>query len=122
MEKAIPAKKSDFKRLTGLSFEMYCDFITRYVNNYLPNNSKYRGLYINHNYNQAYQQLMDEWNDDLFIYNVMDYLGNYQLMTWQDLTRISSYGVVNRNGQEEMVIIDFGLSEDVWNNHYNKFK
>ena len=34
--------------------------------------------------------------------------------------RLSSYGVVRRNGQEEMVIIDFGLTEDVFNNYYRK--
>ena len=37
-----------------------------------------------------------------------------------DLQRLSSYGVVRRNGQEKMVIIDFGLTEDVFNNYYRK--
>ena len=47
-------------------------------------------------------------------------MSNYQLTTWGDLTRISSYGIVKRNGQEELVIIDFGLTEDVYNNFYGK--
>ena len=117
MEKALPAKERDFERLTGYPFEMYCDFITRCAKNYLPNNRN-RYYFINHAYDEAYQECInDEYS---FIYNVMDYMSNYQLTTWGDLTRISSYGVVKRNGQEELVIIDFGLTEDVYNNFYGK--
>ena len=32
----------------------------------------------------------------------------------------SRYGVIRRNGQEEMVIVDFGLTEYVFNNYYRK--
>lgn len=117
MEKAIPAKESDFERLTGYPFEMYCDFITRCAKNYSPN-SKTKYYFINHAYDDAYQQCInDEYS---FIYNVMDYMSNYQLTSWGDLTRISSYGIVKRDGEDALVIIDFGLSGDVWNNFYKK--
>lgn len=120
MERARPAKESDFERLVGFPFDMYCDFITRCALNYLGNRNKNPWIRVNHAYDDAYNNLIDEWDSDLFIYNVFEYMQNFQLITWGDLTRISSYGVVNRNGQEEMVIIDFGFTEDVYNNYYRK--
>ena len=45
---------------------------------------------------------------------------NFQVKAYGDLQRLSSYGVVRRNGREKMVIIDFGLTEDVFNNYYRK--
>jgi hypothetical protein len=47
-------------------------------------------------------------------------MGNFQVKAYGDLQRLSSYGVVRRNGQEEMVIVDFGLTEDVFNNYYRR--
>ena len=117
MEKAVPAKEKDFERLTGYPFDMYCDFLNRCAKNYLPLNIS-KNIYINRIYNDAYQSCIDDCES--FICEVMDYMMNYQLTTWGDLKRISSYGIVNRNGNEELVIIDFGLTEDVYNNFYYK--
>ena len=39
-------------------------------------------------------------------------------MTHGDITRISSWGVVNRDGKEKLVLVDFGLNKQVWNNYY----
>ena len=37
-----------------------------------------------------------------------------------DLMRLSSWGIVTEDGEEKLVIIDFGLDDDVWNNYYAK--
>ena len=36
-----------------------------------------------------------------------------------DLKRLSTYGVVKRNGQDAVVIIDFGLTRDVYDTYYS---
>ena len=68
----------------------------------------------------TYNYVMDNIDEFDFISEVIDYMYNFQVKAYGDLLRLSSYGVVRRNGQEKMVIIDFGLTEDVFNNYYRK--
>ena len=119
MELARRAKESDFERLVGIPFDVYCDIIVRTAANYLPSNNQSRN-WINKSMEDSYEYVMDNIDDFEFISEVIDYMGNYQVKTYGDLQRLSSYGVVRRNGQEEMVIVDFGLTEDVFNNYYRK--
>jgi hypothetical protein len=119
MELARKAKESDFERLVGIPFDVYCDIIVRTAANYLPSNNQSRN-WINKSMEDSYEYVMDNIDDFEFISEVIDYLGNYQVKAYGDLQRLSSYGVVRRNGQEEMVIVDFGLTEDVFNNYYRK--
>ena len=39
-----------------------------------------------------------------------------------DLKKPDSYGVVIRDGQEEVVVVDYGLTEQTFNKHYYKNK
>jgi hypothetical protein len=117
MEMARKAKGKDFERLVGVPFDCYCDIITRTAANYLPNNSQSR-RWINKAMDDTYNYIMDNIDEFEFIDEVIDYMSNYQLKTYGDLQRLSSYGVVKRNGVETMVIIDYGLTENVYDNYY----
>ena len=119
MELARKAKESDFERLVGIPFDSYCDLIVRTAINYLPNNRQNKG-WINNAMEDTYNYVMDNIDEFEFISEVIDYMQNFQVKAYGDLQRLSSYGVVKRNGQEEMVIVDFGLTEDVFNNYYRK--
>lgn len=119
MELARKAKESDFERLVGLPFDCYCDLIIRTAITYLPNNCQSRG-WVNNSMEDTYNYVMDNIDDFEFINEVIEYMSNFQVKAYGDLQRISSYGVVRRNGVEEMVIIDFGLTEDVYNKYYRK--
>jgi hypothetical protein len=119
MELARKAKESDFERLTGLPFDCYCDLIIRVALTYLPNNS-YTKNWVNKEMDDTYNYVMENIDDYEFISDVVDYMQNYLLKTYGDLQRLSSYGVVTRNGKEQMVIIDYGLSENVFNSYYKK--
>jgi len=57
------------------------------------------------------------WEEE-FIYGVFDYIGNYGVPAG-DLTRMNSYGVVKRGGTDEIVIIDYGLTSDVYSSYYS---
>lgn len=119
MELARKAKESDFERLVGIPFDCYCDLIVRTAITYLPNNCQSRG-WVNNAMEDTYNYVMDNIDDFEFINEVIEYMCNFQVKAYGDLQRISSYGVVRRNGAEEMVIIDFGLTEDVYNKYYRK--
>lgn len=119
MELARKAKESDFERLAGIPFDCYCDLIVRTAINYLPNNCQSRN-WVTSSMEDTYNYVMDNIDDFEFINQVIEYMYNFQVKAYGDLQRISSYGVVKRNGQEELVIVDFGLTEDVFNNYYRK--
>lgn len=118
MQLARKAKPSDFKRLTGYDFNVICAWIDYYSESY----SRRRG-YRNREYDELFQsdEFQNVYDDyDSIFYQLQDYLGNYQLESTGDLKRISSWGVVSNNGQEEIVLIDFGLNDDVWNDYYKR--
>ena len=117
MELARKAKESDFERLAGIPFDCYCDLIVRTAINYLPNNCQSRN-WVTSSMEDTYNYVMDNIDNFEFINQVIEYMYNFQVKAYGDLQRISSYGVVKRNGQEELVIVDFGLTEDVFNNYY----
>ena len=116
MELAKKAKKSDFKRLTGYSFDVFCYWVEYVAERY--GRSGYR------RYNE-YRQLFEseEWehmlyNDVTIFSEIEDYMLNFQLNAYGDLQRISSWGVVNRNGREMLVLIDYGLNDEIAKEFY----
>jgi hypothetical protein len=52
------------------------------------------------------------------MYEIFDYIGNYRVPPG-DLTRLSSYGVVERDGIDQIVIIDYGLTHSVYSSYYS---
>jgi len=69
------------------------------------------------------QEIADQlWNDDEggFVVQMFDLMGDYQLPSG-DLTRISSYGMVKRNGTPQIVLIDSGLNDDIYNTYYRHY-
>lgn len=134
MEIAKKVKPSDVKRLYGVSFNIIIDFIIKCF--------KERGMdTYKHKYLRNEPDFRDFWNDfweweggnPTEKYNISDKLGNLLLTiyeyfgdfycNWQDVsdwTRLSNWGLVKRNGIEEMVIIDMGLSDEIWKTHYEK--
>lgn len=114
-ENCIPAKEQDFERIIGFPFETYCDLITWYSNKYRRISSR---LYTMSP--KEAQEIADQlWNDDEggFVVQMFDLMGDYQLPSG-DLTRISSYGMVKRNGTPQMVLIDSGLNDDIYDTYY----
>lgn len=115
MQLARKAKLSDFKHLTGYNFDVMCQWIYNCRSRYS------RGGGYDKSYDRIFNS--EEFEEGLENYSifadVQEYLCNYQLDSVGDLTILSSWGVVNDEyGQEELVIIDSGLSDDVWADYY----
>ena len=116
MQRCVPAKKSDFKRITGDPFELYCQFIRWQL-------SRYSGKPIWSVSQDAidYFNKIGESDDycDTLYYDIADYMGNYKPTAIGDMVRISSWGIVrDDDGQERLVILDYGLSDDVYDQYY----
>lgn len=94
-------KITDFKKELGFTFAYFCDCLRYYYFS-----SKNRPCHKPDGY--------DETWDNEFIRPYYEYLGDFGVPVG-DLTRISSYG---RNHEGEIVLVDTGLSEDVYRNYY----
>lgn len=138
MEKAVPAKKSDFDRIYGGENGMFSDFFREWAYDMEEDLTK-GGVFDDwlHPYVfNIYLDMMgksggDAWGEiyrdfeDQFDYEgslfegIRNYMYDWDLHAYGDLQRISSYGVVKRNGKEEIVLIDYGLNNDVYDKHYS---
>jgi hypothetical protein len=56
------------------------------------------------------------WEDE-FVYAMLNLMANYDIPVG-DLLRTSSYGLVNRDGQDAIVLIDYGLNNEVYDSYY----
>lgn len=111
MELARKVRKNDFKRITGF----YWDDYVMAINNY--------GEEVHSRGGQSYKMPLDKevydamWEDE-FVYDIFGFIGNYHIPVG-DLKRLSSYGIVKREGKDEIVLIDYGLTTDVYDSYYS---
>lgn len=141
MEKADHAFISDFNNIYGGKNGLFSDFLQRWSWDVigaptLEDRVFYCWLqpYIfyavmsrknlgkgdpNHTAFEAFESL-DEYKGSLFE-GIKQYILDCPLSTsYGDLQRIASYGVVKRNGEKEIVLIDYGFNDDVKKKFYKK--
>lgn len=108
-EYVLPAKEDDFEYCLGITFEEYCQFVIFAFNQYS------RRKYQCSMENSRFQELLEnsEWLEKLY-----GYLTDYQ-PPFGDLTAINNLGLCNRNGEAEIVILDSGLTNEIWNEYYS---
>lgn len=126
MEKAGKLTDRKFKQLTGQSFETLNSFIYYFFKQYSRRPIYFRGMaeeeaerLVNPN------ELFPETNYGAeFFGKVKEYISNYQpdISTVQDMTQMSTWGIVKRNGKEEVVIVDYGVNEEIINKYYRKHR
>lgn len=117
-ENCMPARKSDFKRLLSIDFDTFCDLLVYQHSMYSRRRFWYSKL---KNDDEAYELVNKLYDEDEygFVLQVLDLMANYSL-PFGDLTRISSYGLVKRDGVPEIVIIDSGLNNDIYDTYYQR--
>ena len=113
-EFVLPATSKDFKHCFGMTFQQFASFISA--------SGKYR---FGYRYWNAMPE--DEWisylenNEELYEFD--EYIGNYgnhRFTPVGDMTRLCNYGLTQRNGEATIVLLDSGLSEEVWNTYYKR--
>ena len=110
-EIATQVKKSDFIKYEGITWDEFCKFIT--AEDTLRHSRNYKDGYKIMP-KERYEYLMD--NVDI-CQAFSEYIGNYNPPIG-DLLRIKNYGLVNRDGNFNIVLVDTGLNDEVRKNYY----
>ena len=104
MQLAQKISKPTFEKLTGVKIDD--------LNYYLRNAEQVnKGQKVLFGMDPQPKEKLDE-ND--FVQSIVDFMMNYDIPAG-DLGRLSSYGLVDG---DKVVVIDYGLNQDVWNSHY----
>ena len=109
MELVRKVRPADFKNIIGYSFEDY----KLAIRNYGIDTGNSKGS----KYPLSKQLVEDMWENE-FMYEMFSFIGNYAVPTG-DLERTSSYGLVKRDGQDKIVLIDYGLTHEVYSSYYS---
>lgn len=116
-EYVLQAKNEDFQHVFGLTFKDFCDVLRIFYNQYVHRNKM---LPV---FNKEWIKSDEFWdkveeNDVLRAIN--DYMCNTTYEPVGDLFNIKNWGLCRRNDGEALVILDNGLSEEIYQKHYNK--
>jgi hypothetical protein len=141
MEFARKLTAQKFKQLVGIDFDLYTSYLEDY---YYKQNSNKRRYGFSKNFSGYAKEFFDRENqsrefkdeaemkelfneyikkleefmwENEFTYNMLSYVGAYDVFIG-DLKKINSYGIVKRNGEDTIVVIDFGLNPDLFNKNY----
>ena len=113
-EKARKAKPTDFKNILGFPMDYIIKTIRERVDD---NTGKHRGF--NPYWYLSDRNLYEQIADTDFIANVVNIVVDHNL-SLGDIIRISSWGVVNRNGSPHLVLVDYGLDDHVLKQYYRR--
>lgn len=106
-ELARKINPSRFRELTGFNIEEVGTFLNQY-------NDQRNGKNPHH---KVSPEKYDELIESEFITDILSIVDNWDMQTG-DWGRISSYGEVKRNGKPQIVLVDYGLTQDTYSSHY----
>lgn len=112
-EYVLPCKTKDFKKVLGITFNEFKDFVIYTYNCYVNKNEALPTEMSDERFTE-----LIEGNDNLR--ELYTYMCDYQLTAIGDLLRIQNLGLVMRNGYEWIVVLDDGLNEDIYQEFYKK--
>jgi mRNA-degrading endonuclease RelE of RelBE toxin-antitoxin system len=106
MELARKITKPEFEKIVGIDFENYSDAMIEYGKN--------------RSTKKVPEHISDfMWNKSEFCYEMLNFIGSYDIYG-TDLAQLTAYGIVKRDGQDTIVLIDYGLNEKTFSTHYLK--
>ena len=112
MELATKLSIGKFRQITGLDFKEYAMVLHNYAVEHAV--TTMRGK---HKYKVSEDTVKEMWENE-FSYDILSFIGNYDIPPG-DLGRLNTYGIVKRNGEDTIVIIDYGLTAEVYSSYYS---
>ena len=114
-EYVLPAKKQDFQECLGIDEKTFFNFlITSWVNAH--GHQKYKYVYGGRLLND---ELFYELTEREELMNWYDYISNYDMPLGDIIVR-RNYGMTVRNGDPVIVLLDNGLTDEIYNNYYKR--
>jgi hypothetical protein len=107
MELAFRSKKSDFKRLWGVDLDKMHYYLR---NRYQENNGK-------PSYFSIEPEIKEQLDNNDYVQHLLEFVLDSDTNPG-DLGRVSSWGLVKRTGGMALVLIDYGLTSDVYESYY----
>ena len=108
MELAKKVSKKDFQRLAGCTIEE----LNAYLRNFKEINNGKRPIF------SMDPEVKERLDENEFVGSIAEFMENIDAPAG-DFGRLNSYGIVQRGGQDDIVLIDFGLTNDVYQTYYS---
>ena len=113
-ERARKAKPTDFKNIVGFPMEA----VMKTVRERIDDNTGQASY--NHYFYLKDRELYKQISETDFVSDLVELIVSHDLGRG-DIQRISSWGVVNRNGSDHLVLVDYGLDMDLFNRLYKRW-
>lgn len=110
MELARKLSVKAFQNITGIPFELFAQAVHNYGQDANGGRNSFR-------YTIEPEVLEELWENE-FVYDIFQLIGNYGVPA-SDLARMNSYGIVKRGGDDIVILIDYGLTSDVYDSYYS---
>jgi hypothetical protein len=109
-EYVLPATEEDFQECFGFDFKTFVKFIyssaSRYQNKNVSERWKMHGLTLS---DEEYVNIL-ETNENAQLFDT--FIGDYSPHL-RDILSIRQYGITNRSGEPQIVLLDYGLNEEI---------
>ncbi len=112
MELARKVTPNIFEQVVGFTFYDYCNVLRNYA---ITTNPQRYGKRFKVDVEPEIFEAM--WEEG-FTHDMLSFIGDYDI-PFGDLCKLNTYGLVKRNGLDTIVMIDYGLNNDVWDNYYS---
>lgn len=111
-EFVLPAKDSDFEHIFNFDFTTFCQCLVAFWKCYNPHGR----CWISPMDNKSLEILLNDNEDlNLFYYYMTDFKPPIG-----DMIRIANYGMTNRSGVAQIVLLDSGLNDEIFNSYYKR--
>lgn len=108
-EYVLPAKQQDFKHCLGITWLEFTYLIATMFSKF---KKRVRHIIMP---DEQFNTLI---NNNEYLREIYDYIGSYDTPIG-DLLAIHNYGLVRRNNKDIIVILDHGLSDEIWDEYYS---
>lgn len=107
MELARKVTPTAFKQMVGVTIDQF----RMYLRNYQSRNSGGRQIF------GIAKEIEEIMNESEFVNDVIGFMNDTELGAG-DLGKLNSWGLVHREGSDSLVMIDYGLTGDVYDSYY----
>lgn len=111
-ENVLPVEEGDFEECLGLSWGEFQEFVVATYKTYTFKDCPYYAMEYD-----DYEYYMERSQNSWWFKQMFEYMVKF-LLPIGDLIRLSTYGMVKRDGKPQIVVLDSGLTEEVLNKFY----